>query len=89
MKDIEDKINEERKKYNEDRKKYVEYEKQQEEYKLRKKDLEGKKARREKIKQRITNLSLSMKKRNFKEEINAINQRIQELYAELEAHEKK
>ena len=30
-----------------------------------------------------------MKKRNFKEEINAINRRIQELYAELEAHEKK
>ena len=51
--------------------------------------MEGKKLGEKKIKQRIPNLSLSMKKRNFKEEINAINQRIKELYPELEAHEKK
>lgn len=76
LREVEDKIKEERRKFEGDKTAYVEYKKRYEEYKEKKKDLEAKKTRRQKIKQRITNLTLTMKKRNFEQEIAAIDERI-------------
>lgn len=67
--DIDEKIKKERAIFDGQRAKYETYQKAMNDYRSRQKDLENRITRRDKIKNKLMNISLNIKKRDFKMEL--------------------
>lgn len=87
--EIQAKINKEKGAFDQKRQVYEEYQRKMNEFRSKQKDLEAKTIRRDKIKNKLMNMELNIKKRDFNAEIDDIQGKIKELQKEKEIRSNK
>jgi chromosome segregation ATPase len=81
---IDERIKRERGNFDGQRQKYENYQRAMNEYRNKQKELESRVNRREKIKTKLMNISLNIKKRDFKKELEDIEAKLRELQKQKE-----